>query len=78
MEAAVDRHAEASMQHSQLAGVAAGIVQVVGSGHYWEAVVVVESRPAPVLGSWPCLEGGRVAASEPAVAVAVAVVVVES
>ena len=51
MEAAADTQAEASVQHSQLAEVAAGIVKAVGSGHCLKAVLVVESRAAPVLGS---------------------------
>lgn len=51
-EAAGDIQAEALVQHSQLVGVAAGTVQeVVGSGHYWGAVVVVVCRAAVVLGS---------------------------
>ena len=51
-EAAVDTQVEASAQHSQLAEMAAGTVQLVESGHYCEAVVaVVESRAALVLGS---------------------------
>jgi hypothetical protein len=49
-EAAVDTQVEASVQHSQLAGAAADTVQLVESGHYWEAVLaVVESRAALVL-----------------------------
>lgn len=40
------------MQHLQVAEAAAGTVQVVGSGHYWGAVVVVvESKAASALGS---------------------------
>ena len=55
MEAAVDTQAEVLVQHLQVAEVAVGTVQVVESGHYWEAVVVVvvvvvESRAAPALG----------------------------
>jgi len=39
------------VQHLQVAEAAAGTVQLVESGHYWEAVaVVVESRAAPALG----------------------------
>ena len=48
---AVDTQAEVLEQHSQAVEVAAGTVQVVESGHCWEAVVVVERRTALVLGS---------------------------
>ena len=51
VEAAVDTQAEVLVQHLQVAEAAAGTVQLVESGHYWEAVVVVvESRAAPALG----------------------------
>lgn len=67
-EAAGDTQAEVSVQHSQIVELAAGTVQqVVGSEHYWEAVVVVVSRAAAVLGSWQRSEFE----STPAVAVAV-------
>ena len=47
-----DTQAEVPVQHSQFVEVAAGTVQeVVGSEHYWDAVVVVVSRAAVVLGS---------------------------
>ena len=50
-EAAVDTQAEVLVQHLQVAEAAAGTVQLVESGHHWEAVVVVvESRAAPALG----------------------------
>ena len=51
-EAAVDTQAEVLVQHLQVDEAAAGTVQVVGSGYYWGAVVVVvvESKAAPALG----------------------------
>lgn len=52
VEAAVDTQAEVLVQHLQVDEAAAGTVQVVGSGYYWGAVVVVvvESKAAPALG----------------------------
>jgi hypothetical protein len=47
---AVDTQAEVLLQHWQIVEEAAGTVQVVVSGHYWEVVEVVVNRVALVLG----------------------------
>jgi hypothetical protein len=51
VEAAVGTQAGVFVQHSRAVKVAARTGQVAASGHYWEAVVVAESRTALVLGS---------------------------
>lgn len=71
VEAAVGTQAEVFVQHLSAVEVAADTVLVVELGHYWEAVVVVESKTALVLVSWQCLESEQLVASTPAVAVAV-------
>jgi hypothetical protein len=75
VEAAGDALAEVSVQHSQVVDVAAGTVQVVAPGLYWEAVAVVASETVLLLGLRQCLEDVKSAASTPAVAVHVAAAV---